>query len=99
GAERWSVPLPGEPRVLVTSPDGGLFAYADDRPGGMAGTEVRTLGTGEVVAVLPRERANASEFTGAAAAFTPDGSRLAVGRSDGSIRIWDPRAGAELLTL
>jgi WD40 repeat protein len=99
GAERWSVPLPGEPRVLVASPDGALFAYADDRTGGMEGIEVRSLETGEVVAVLLRERASASQFIPAAVAFTPDGSRLAVGRSDGSIRIWDPRAGAELLTL
>jgi WD40 repeat protein len=99
GVEQWSLPLPGEPRVLITSHDGGLFAYADDRPGGMEGMEVRSLVTGEVVAVLPRERASSSMFIPAAVSFTPDGSRLAVGRSDGSIRVWDPRAGAELLTL
>ncbi len=94
-AERWQIALAGEPQVLVTSPDGALFAYADDRPGGMRGLEVRSLETGAVVTVLPQEAASA----GGAAAFTPDGSRLAVGRADGSIRIWDPRAGAELLTL
>jgi len=32
-------------------------------------------------------------------AFTPDGQRLAVAYSDGAVRLWDPRAGREVLTL
>jgi WD40 repeat protein len=51
-----------------------------------------------VVSVL-NDKAFATDFSPPALVFTPDGRRLAVGRSDGSIRLWDPRAGTELLTL
>jgi WD40 repeat protein len=99
GSELWALPLAGHLDVLTPSPDGKLFAFAE---GGRqrAALEVRDLTTGELVAALPRESASTSVFIGAAAAFTPDSSRLAVGRSDGSIRIWDTRAGLfEMMTL
>jgi hypothetical protein len=35
----------------------------------------------------------------ASAAFTPDGRRVATASSDGTIRIWQPETGAELLSL
>jgi WD40 repeat protein len=93
GADLWELPLAAEPAGLITSPDGSLFTLSQGQ-----GLEVRDLRTGGPVSVLKGEAFAAMMFQ-PALAFTADGKRLAVGRSDGSIRLWDPRSGTELLTL
>jgi WD40 repeat protein len=98
GDEQWAMPVSGEVAVFEASADGRFFAFAVG--GGLL--EVRDLATGALVFTIPQETVGSAWDTSAPVAFTPDGSRLAVGRSDGSIRLWDthtPGVVSEMLTL
>jgi WD40 repeat protein len=75
-----------------------LLALAQAKGGGTPEIEILDLRTGKRLSVLKGEVFSGFLFRGALA-FTSDGQRLAVGRPDGSIRLWDPRTSIELLTL
>jgi WD40 repeat protein len=93
GAPVWSVSLAGWAWSWALNAATGRVALTVSGPEG-EGLEVRDLGTGQVVAAV-RESGLARQ----ALAFTPDGSRVAVARWDGSIRLYDAGTGAGLLTL
>jgi WD40 repeat protein len=98
GAERWKRALQGIVSAQVASADGSLLAFADNKPGSRPEVEILDLQTGKQITRLKGEEFSTS-LGMAALAFSPDGQRLAVGRTDGLIRLWDPRSVTELLTL
>ena len=76
--------------AIAFHPAGGLLAVA-----GGGGIEVFDVASAEQVSHL-----GSSDRAGVLALdWAPDGSRLAGGRADGTIRLWDPDAGRELLEL
>jgi serine/threonine protein kinase/WD40 repeat protein len=97
GTEMWTRTLRGIVSAQVASADGSLLAFAEDNPGATE-LEIIDLKTGNQIASLKGEPFS-TQLGLAAVAFTPDGSRLAVGRTDGSIRLWDPRSSTQLLML
>jgi WD40 repeat protein len=90
----------GQDEVVVTIPrvsaDGLTF---DDTGTRIASSGARhdiwDVESGDLISRLP---ALPGEGT-YALAFSPDGSRLAVGRSDGNVRLFDVDSGAEVLAL
>ena len=68
--------------AVVYSPDGTRLAVA-----GGFGIWVYDARTGEETALFPGQEIATS------VAFSPDGATLAVGRLDGTIRLWDPATG------
>ncbi len=75
--------------ALAPSPDGRLIVTA-----GMARPEILEPSTARWLA-----RLNASSPFAATAAFSPDGTRIATGESDGTVRLWDAATGEEVLVL
>ncbi len=71
---------------LALSPDGGTLAA-----GSWRGTVLWDLAAGEQIANL--------EGGIESAAFSPDGAILAMGRSDGTTRLWDLEARQEIVRL
>jgi eukaryotic-like serine/threonine-protein kinase len=80
-------PLPGD----ALSPDGKYFA----RLGGSRGVYVWDLGTGKLA--CPPLSVRGGPFC--SLAFSPDSSRLAGGRWDGVVQVWNIPTGGEPLTL
>jgi RNA polymerase sigma factor (sigma-70 family) len=91
-------PPPGyEPRKLVVSPDGGLrvelVSPGDKDRHGVLGTRAGE----ETLAIVGRVKEEGRHVSGpegqyrgvVAAAFSPDGKYLALGRSDGTVLLWD----------
>jgi WD40 repeat protein len=97
GDDVWQMPLEGEIFVQTASRDGSLLALSRAK-GSPREIEIFDLRTGKRLTVLKGEGFHEGLF-GVPLAFTPDGHRLAVGRPDGSIRLFDPRRGTEVLTL
>ncbi|HUU61491.1 MAG TPA: kelch repeat-containing protein, partial [Acidimicrobiia bacterium] len=79
----------GDRGAVAVSPDGRLVVVAgDSRP------EILEPFTQRVLARLEAVPANA-----VAVAFSPDGTRIATGEADGTVRLWDPATGQEQLVL
>ena len=79
----------------LPSPTGNLIATAAREQGPLAGGEVDLWDqdSGQHVASLP-------DSTGTVPlAFSADGSQLATAGHDGTVRIWDPSSGEQLLAL
>ena len=75
---------------LVASPDARRVAVRLEAPNGGAPLEIRDLATGETLhrvdGTKPRDRI-------VAAAFTPAGEALLIGRADGRLELLDPKSG------
>jgi WD40 repeat protein len=85
---RWSVTLADHAGVVAPSPDGTLVAL-----GSLGGDAVVVeAGTGELVAKLDDHPMGVL-----AAAWSPDGTRLAVGGQDGLLRIYRPQPAPGLV--
>ncbi|MGW4369818.1 caspase, EACC1-associated type [Nocardia takedensis] len=67
-------------RYLQFSPDGSLLATSDGHR-----VEIRNVKSGELVRTLDARGDYASSF-----AYSPDGTHLATGYRDGTVRIWGP---------
>jgi RNA polymerase sigma factor (sigma-70 family) len=91
---------PGYVRGVAFSPDGKTLAVvstvARERPGlpGFGHARLWDVETGKELVVL-------KGHTGPvwAAAFAPDGKRVATGGADGTVRLWDPQSGKELASI
>jgi WD40 repeat protein len=89
--------LPGDRLLSVAfSPDGRWVAA-----GGNGIVQVWRAETGELVHSLPLEASSSLRvrFSRFRLRFSPDGKRLAVPLTDGTIKLWDVETGQECLTL
>ncbi len=87
GRERWRSPGLASGRAMAVRPDGSAAAFADP-----AGLVVVDAATGDRIG-----SAAARPGVGATAlAFAPDGTRLAVGWSDGRVEVVDAASGRTL---
>lgn len=82
-------------RRLAFSPDGHLLAIAGDSPDALAKT--LDLASGEEISTFLGHENRAYGI--ADIGVSPDGKRVATVSGDGSVKIWDPRTGEELLVL
>jgi WD40 repeat protein len=74
--------------ILQFDADGGRIVI------GTADTTIWNVRTGELLVRLPSTQARPNSI-----AFSPDGSRVAEGYPDGTVRVYDSRSGEELLAL
>jgi WD40 repeat protein len=96
--EIWAHPEAGPITTWAISPDGQLLAVLMSSAG-QPHLRILDMRDGEPISELSGERPTWSQIEIQPIAFTPDGQRLAVAYSDGAVRLWDPRAGREVLTL
>jgi WD40 repeat protein len=80
---------PREAFAVAFDPAGTTVAAAE-----LGAVRVRDAQTGVV-----RQTFESGPLRVAAVGFSPDGSRLATGGADGTVRVWDVASGHELLTL
>ena len=84
-----------DPRAIALSPDRRLFALMDNH-GQIA---IWSTETGELVRkVVPLDKRDLRSSTGPIA-FSDDSQLLAVGGSDGIVRVWRPREGKRVFSL
>jgi eukaryotic-like serine/threonine-protein kinase len=81
GQLKQSLPQSAEVLCLAFSPDDRSLAVGSR---GLGGMRILDVETGQVVRIV-----RGFEFTPFAVAYSPDGSRLATGCTDGALRIWD----------
>jgi dipeptidyl aminopeptidase/acylaminoacyl peptidase len=81
-------------RAMSLSPDGKLLAVGCGAPGRLGETRVFDMSNGEIVHVLG---STADEVLDVA--FSPDGTRLAMGAADGVLRIFEIPSGKLQLTI
>ncbi|MBX9580749.1 MAG: PQQ-binding-like beta-propeller repeat protein, partial [Gemmataceae bacterium] len=91
GRRRFEVAAVGDPDGVVFSRDGRLLAAWDG--GDLAVFDVRAG------SVVRRVRHPAASGMHRAAAFSPDGARLAAGGDDGLVVVWDVATGAAVYGL
>ena len=83
---------------LAYSPDGSLLAVAGGTPGSAG--EIRLVALGTPEATLTTDTCRLLERIGdvmLATAFSPDGTRLAAGGADGTVRVYDAATGKRVL--
>jgi hypothetical protein len=80
--------------ALAVSPSGELLAAAGGSPGLFGELQVWSAGTWKLERFV-----RIGKDTLFAAAFSPDGGRIAVACADGTVRLIDPSTGAEVLAL
>lgn len=86
---------PGPLTGLAFSPDGRALAVLGERGRpGQANVRLLDAATGQ-----ERQRLEADAPWCSAPVFSPDGSRLAVGREGGTLRLWDARTGQHVTDL
>ncbi len=79
-------------KTLAFSPDGRWIASGGGGPDGTI--RIWDVEKGNEVMTLPPEPPSVMDIS-----FSPDGRRLASGRSDGTVRIWDMANGSEIRKL
>jgi WD40 repeat protein/DNA-binding SARP family transcriptional activator len=88
-ASRIVLRVPGLGGALDWSPDGALFVTEGPEETGLI--DIRDARTGRSVRSFPGHAADVNLV-----AFSPDGARLATSGDDGTVKLWDPRTGAQL---
>jgi WD40 repeat protein/DNA-binding SARP family transcriptional activator len=86
GGEQMAVAGSG---AVAYDPTGDLVAVGDE-----GGVELIDPSTKHILRTLPSDHGRV-----AAIGFDRTGTRIAVGWSDGTVRVWDPRSGSELVSI
>ena len=81
--------IPTRTEIMAFDPSGTLIATSNNRK-----PAIYRVDSGEQVTTLPRQPGDIWTLT-----FSPDGSRLATGSADGTVRLFDARSGRQLLVL
>jgi len=81
--------IPTQTELVAFDPSGTLIATSNYRK-----PAIYRVDSGEQVTTLPRQPGDIWTLT-----FSPDGSRLATGSADGTVRLFDARSGRQLLVL
>jgi WD40 repeat protein len=82
-----------EPSVLAYSPDGRSLLAAEMLSGAGGLLKGRKTTLWDTASGRERARLGGAAADVTAAAFTPDGGRLATGHADGAVRLWDASTG------
>ena len=92
GASRIMLDVPGVGGRLAVSPLGDVFVTEGPEDTGIV--DLRSLKTGESVRSWRGDEVDVNDV-----AFNHDGSMLAVAGDDGTVGVWDPATGEELLSV